>query len=283
MKNKEEKDMKEEGNLNIDSIFSMRNNIYEMICNKYSIKIKEKSEMVIDRNLEIPKRFADLYNVSTKLFDFASSFKSFNKNNENNLLNSEEYKKLKYLGVYLMKYYITLLLIKNEEYKNLEINDFKFMFYITLYYNNYFGLSEEHNIIKNGIFKFLNYTLKRNDKEEEKQSIKDFILKLINNNVEIFNLDTFFENISSFNSMVQEEFLYTIIKYLINNFVEENDKKLDSMEYIILNNLFSKLKKYYSENSLEKCIIIYRVLYDTIKELIEKLNHNQQNPFNEYI
>ena len=274
--NKEEKDMKEEGNLNIDSIFSMRNNIYEMICNKYSIKIKEKSEMVIDRNLEIPKRFADLYNVSTKLFDFASSFKSFNKNNENNLLNSEEYKKLKYLGVYLMKYYITLLLIKNEEYKNLEINDFKFMFYITLYYNNYFGLSEEHNIIKNGIFKFLNYTLKRNDKEEEKQSIKDFILKLINNNVEIFNLDTFFENISSFNSMVQEEFLYTIIKYLINNFVEENDKKLDSMEYIILNNLFSKLKKYYSENSLEKCIIIYRVLYDTIKELIEKLNHNQQ-------
>ena len=273
--NKEEKDIKNEGNVNIDPLLNINNNnLFEIICNKFSIKIKEKEEKIIDRNLEIPKRFADLYNISIKLFDFASSFKSFNKNNENNLLNSEEYKKIKYLGIYLIKYYLTLLLIKNEEFKDLDINDFKFMFYITLYYNNSFGLSEEYNIIKNGMYKYLDYTLKK----EKKILINDFISKLINNNIKIFNLDTFFENITSFNDMIQEEFLFFIIEYLINNFVSENDNNNfgEKIEYIILNNLFAKLRKYYNENSLEICIIIYRVINDTIKTLVNKINHNQQ-------
>ena len=117
-----------------------------------------------------------------------------------------------------MKYYITLLLIKNKNYENLDLNDFKFMFYITLYYNNYFGLSEEYQIVKNGIFKYLDYILK-NEKSEKKISVEEFISQLINNNIEIFNLETIFENITSFNKMIQEDFLLIIIEYLINNFL----------------------------------------------------------------
>ena len=258
-----------------------------MICNKFSIKVKEKGEKIFDRNLELPKRFSDLYNVSIKLFDFATSFKSVNKTNDDKtLLKSDEYKQLKYLGIYLMKYYITLLLIKNENYEHLDINDFKFMFYITLYYNNYFGLSEEHNIIKNGLFKYLEYTLK-NDKNEKKLSVKEFTSQLINNNIEIFSLETFFENIASFNKMIQEEFIYTIIDYLINNFVQEEKKdennSNEKIEYLILNNLFIKLRKYYNKNSLEKCIIIYRIIYDIIQKLIKKISYNQQKMLLMYI
>ena len=140
----EESDIKKETNNevveNTDALFNMNNNLYEEICNKFSIKLSEKNEKVIDRNLEIPLSFADLYNVSIKLFDFATRFKSFNKKDSKGLLNSDEYKVIKYFGFYLLKYYLTLLLIKEEENEHLDINDFKFMFYITLYYNNYFGL-----------------------------------------------------------------------------------------------------------------------------------------------
>ena len=278
---KNDKQDKENENLNenLGPSFNMSNNLFEMICKQFYIKVKESNEKIIDRNLELPKRFADLYNLSIKLFDFASSFKSFGKNNENNLLNSEEYKKIKYLGIYLIKYYITLLLIKNENYEDLDINDFKFMFYITLYYNNYFGLSEEHNIIKKGIYKYLDRTLK-NGKNENKNLVNELVSQLINNNIEIFSLETFFEHIISFNKMIQEDFLLVIIEYLINNFVEQNERdennKGKKVEYLILNNLFTKLTKYYNENSLEKCIIIYRIIYDTIKQLIEKINLNQQ-------
>ena len=138
----EESDIKKETNNelveNTDALFNMNNNLYEEICNKFSIKLSEKNEKVIDRNLEIPLSFADLYNVSIKLFDFATRFKSFNKKDSKGLLNSDEYKVIKYFGFYLLKYYLTLLLIKEEENEHLDINDFKFMFYITLYYNNYF-------------------------------------------------------------------------------------------------------------------------------------------------
>ena len=286
LQDKDKENENEKKNENLGPSFNVNNNLFEAICNIFSIKVKETNEKIIDRNLELPKRFADLYNLSIKLFDFASSFKSFGKNNENNLLNTEEYKIIKYLGIYLIKYYVTLLLIKNEHFEILDINDFKFMFYITLYYNNYFGLSGEHNIIKKGIYKYLDYILK-NDKNENKNLVNEFIFQIINNNIDIFSLETFFENISSFNKMMQEDFLLVIIEYLINNCVEEEKNKKDEKdkkkEYLILNNLFAKLRKYYNENSLEKCIIIYRIIYDTIKKLIEKINANQQKILLMYI
>ena len=265
---------------NPDALLNMNNNLYEEICNKFAIKISEKNDKIIDRNLELPLCFADLYNVSIKLFDFATRFKSFNKKDSNGLLSSEEYKVIKYFGVYLLKYYITLLLIKEEEFEYLDINDFKFMFYITLYYNNYFGLSEEHAIIKNALNKYLDYNLK-NDKNKNKISIDEFISQLFNNNIEIFNLEVFLENISKFNEMIQEEFLSFIIEYLINNFVEDENKKDknttdEKIEYTIINDLFNKLRKYYNGNNLEKCIILYRIVQDSIKLITEKINPTQR-------
>ena len=272
---------KEEVNENADALFNVNNNnLYEEICHKFDIKLSGKNEKIIDRNLEIPLCFADLYNASIKLFDFATKFKSFNKKESNALLNSEEYKLIKYFGVYLLKYYLTLLLIREEEFEHLDINDFKFMFYITLYYHNYFGLSEEHTIIKKGLQKYLDNILK-NDKNENKISVDEFISQLFNNNVEIFNLEVFLENISKLEGMIQEEFLLFIIEYLINNFIEsdnEKDKKNneDKIEYIILKDLLNKLRKYYSGNNLEKCLIIYRIIYDTIKIITNKINSTQQ-------
>ena len=265
---------------NPDALLNMNNNLYEEICNKFAIKISEKNDKIIDRNLELPLCFADLYNVSIKLFDFATRFKSFNKKDSNGLLSSEEYKVIKYFGVYLLKYYITLLLIKEEEFEYLDINDFKFMFYITLYYNNYFGLSEEHAIIKNALNKYLDYNLK-NDKNKNKIAIDEFISQLFNNNIEIFNLEVFLENISKFNEMIQEEFLSFIIEYLINNFVETENKKEkntndEKIEYLIINDLFNKLRKYYSGNNLEKCLILYRIVYDSIKLITNKISPTQR-------
>ena len=265
---------------NPDLLFNMNTNLYEEICNKFAIKISEKNEKIIDRNLELPLCFADLYNVSIKLFEFATRFKSFNKKDSNGLLNSEEYKVVKYFGVYLLKYYITLLLVKEEEFEHLNLNDFKFLFYITHYYKNYFGLSEEHDIIQNVLKKYLDYTLK-NDKNKDKISVEEFISQLFSNNQEIFNLEVFLENITKFNEMIQEEFLLFIIEYLINNFVETESKKDkntndEKIEFLILNDLFNKLRKYYSGNNLEKCLILYRIIYDSIKLLADKINPIQQ-------
>ena len=180
----------------------------------------------------------------------------------------------------MLKYYLTLLLIKEEEFEHLDINDFKFMFYITLYYNNYFGLSEEHSIIKNKACKYLDYILK-DDKNKNKIPINEFISQLFNNNLEIFNLEVFLENIMKFNDMIQEEFLIFVIDYLINNFIETENKKDKSgkaakIEYIILNDLFNKLRKYYIGNNLEKCLILYRIIYSSIKSISNKININQQ-------
>ena len=280
IENNLKKEKADDKNENADTLFNMNNNLYEEICNKFAIKVSEKNEKIIDRNLELPLCFADLYNVSIKLFDFATRFKSFNKKDSNGLLNSEEYKVIKYFGVYLLKYYITLLLIKEEEFEFLDINDFKFMFYITLYYNNYFGLSEEHALIKNILTKYLDNMLK-NDKNKNKISIDEFISQLFNNNIEIFNLELFLENISKFNEMIQEEFLSFIIEYLINNFVEDENKKDknttdEKIEYTIINDLFNKLRKYYNGNNLEKCIILYRIVQDSIKLITEKINPTQR-------
>ena len=265
---------------NADALFNMNTNLYEEICNKFQIKISEKNEKIIDRNLELPLCFADLYNVSIKLFDFATRFKSFNKKDSKGLLNSDEYKVIKYFGDYLLKYYLTLLLIKEEQFEHLDLNDFKFMFYITLFYSNYFGLSEEHNIIKEGACKFLDFILK-NDKSKNFIPIEEFISELFNNNVEIFNLETFLENINKFNEMIQEEFLVFIIEYLINNFVEAENKKDknsndEKIEYLIINDLFNKMRKYYTGNNLEKCLILYRIINESVKIIINKINVTQQ-------
>ena len=45
---KEEKDEKE----NMDNLMNMNNNLYEEICNKFSIKISEKNEKIIEKQPE---------------------------------------------------------------------------------------------------------------------------------------------------------------------------------------------------------------------------------------
>ena len=81
--------------------------------------------------------------------------------------------------------------------------------------------------------------------------------------------------------MIQEEFLSFIIEYLINNFVEDENKKDknttdEKIEYTIINDLFNKLRKYYNGNNLEKCIILYRIVQDSIKLITEKINPTQR-------
>ena len=83
----------------------------------------------------------------------------------------------------------------------------------------------------------------------------DFISQVFSNNIEIFNLETFLENIPKFNDMIQEEFLLFLIKYLIDNFIETESKRDKSVndgkiEYTILNDLFNKLRKYYIGKTL---------------------------------
>ena len=275
----EKEEKKEEMNNNINELFNNNDNLYEQICNTLKIKANEKNENIIDRNLELPLHFEDLYYASIKLFDFTNRFQSFKENDSNGLLNSEEYNIIKYFGVYLLKYYLTLLLIKEEQYNHLDLNDFKFMFYITHYYSTYFGLSEEHDIIKNGTYKFLDYILKNNN-NNNRIPIKEFISKLINENVEIFNLETFLENITKFNEMIQEEFLIFNIEYLINNFVETDNKieknDEDKIEYLIINNLFNKMRIYYIENKLEKCLILFRIIYESVRIITNKINVKQK-------
>ena len=246
-----------------------KNKLFENICNKFKIKIKEHEEKLNDRNLSLPKTFFDLYENSPKLFGLINNFNSIYKNNENGFLNNEEYNRIKYLSVYLLKYYITLLLIKEKQFDHFTIRDFKFMFYITSYYKNYFGLEKEHKIVFEGLYSFLEFILK---KSENKINANELISDLLNSNTDVYNLETFIHNTNNLNTMIQDDFLILIIEYLINNEMQNEIKEDERLEKNIISCLLQGLKKNYTDNKLEKCIIFYKLIYNTLQLINEKID-----------
>ena len=234
--NKEKEKEKEENN---------SKNLYLSLCQKFKIKTKKGKLKYNDRYLDDMRKFYNLY-------DCSPNFKN------NNSINT--YQDIKLTGIYIIKFYLRLLIIKDNNMDLIDLKSLKLLFAITSYYKLFFNKKEEYEIVKQGIEKYLEINLNKIDIIE--------LLKFQN----IITYDTKITDENDFIKQTQDKFMILIIDSLVKN---KYYQKLKNLFSILLN----KTKELHDDNNLENCITLFPIIIN----LLSKVPQNEiNNYYSEY-
>ena len=185
--NKEKDKDKEEKNHN--------KNLFLSLCQRFKIKTKKGKLKYNDRYLDDMRKFYNLYDTSP-------NFK-----NSNNMMS---YQDIKLTGIFIIKFYLRLLLIKDNNFDLIDLKTLKLLYAITSYYKLFFNKKQEYDIIVNGIEKYFENNIKKIDISEliKFQNIITYDIKIIDEN--------------DFLRQTQDKFMIMIINSLVK--IKENQK-----------------------------------------------------------
>ena len=235
--NKEKDKDKEEKNHN--------KNLFLSLCQRFKIKTKKGKLKYNDRYLDDMRKFYNLYDTSP-------NFK-----NSNNMMS---YQDIKLTGIFIIKFYLRLLLIKDNNFDLIDLKTLKLLYAITSYYKLFFNKKQEYDIIVKGIEKYFEIYIQKIDINEliKFQNIITYDIKIIDEN--------------DFLRQTQDKFMIMIINSLVK--IKEN-QKLKSLFSILLN----KTKELHDDNNLENCIILFPIII----LLLSKVQENEiKNYYLEY-
>ena len=213
--------------------------LYTMLCDSYKIKQKNETKTKInDRFLEDKETFYTLYESSPSLNDITDS--------KDEIINT---------GIYIIKYYMRILLLLLE--KPVSIESLKFMFFCTFYYQNYYNLSCEFDIIKKGLYRYLDVSSNEKD-----------VSYLIKTN-KVINYQTSLINEKDLDSKIQDYFIKEIFSYY-------KSKNNSSMIHELVGILIEKVINQFEENKLEDGLIVLDIIRYILstsddKEIFKKL------------
>ncbi len=210
-------------------------NLFLSLCQKFKIKTKKGKLKYNDRYLDDMRKFYNLYDTSP-------NFK-----NSNNIMS---YQDIKLAGIFIIKFYLRLLLIKDNNFDLIDLKTLKLLYAITSYYKLFFNKKQEYDIIVNGIDKYFENNIKKIDISEliKFQNIITYDIKIIDEN--------------DFLRQTQDKFMLMIINSLVKN---KDHQKLKSLFSILLN----KTKELHDDNNLENCIILFPIIISLLSKVQE--------------